>query len=134
VGLADYWSHEFKIAPVMSQLDAETPRIVLSHNPDTAAFETMAGGFATLRSWRSVYDSRSWSCGFTKRPPQHAQIGTALGAIHAKRLCQSGAALGMGFHQVGTNQLYINRGLGTYLPGRYCPPEVTVITLVAKSV
>jgi len=42
VGLAD-WSHEFKIAPVMSQLDAETPRIVLSHNPDTAKL---------LKQWR----------------------------------------------------------------------------------
>ncbi|NEO65612.1 MAG: metallophosphoesterase, partial [Moorea sp. SIO4G2] len=28
------------------------------------------------------------------------------------------------------NQLYTNRGLGTYWPGRlFCPPEVTVITL-----
>ncbi len=35
-----------------------------------------------------------------------------------------------GFHKVGKNQLYVNRGLGTYLPGRlFCPPEVTVITL-----
>lgn len=35
-----------------------------------------------------------------------------------------------GFHQVGKNQLYVNRGLGTYLPGRlFCPPEVTFITL-----
>jgi len=34
--------------------------------------------------------------------------------------CAKVVALGMGagFHQVGTNQLYINRGLGTYLPGR----------------
>ena len=36
-----------------------------------------------------------------------------------------------GLHQVGGNQLYVNRGLGTYSPGRlFCPPEVTVITLV----
>ena len=35
-----------------------------------------------------------------------------------------------GFHQIGSNQLYVNRGLGTYLPGRlFCNPEVTVITL-----
>jgi uncharacterized protein len=38
-----------------------------------------------------------------------------------------------GFHTIGNNQLYVNRGLGTYAPGRlFCPPEVTVITLVAK--
>jgi predicted MPP superfamily phosphohydrolase len=35
-----------------------------------------------------------------------------------------------GFHRVGKNQLYVNRGLGTYPPGRlFCPPEVTIITL-----
>ncbi len=38
-----------------------------------------------------------------------------------------------GFHQVGNNQLYVNRGLGTYRPGRlFCPPEVTVITLIGQ--
>jgi predicted MPP superfamily phosphohydrolase len=38
-----------------------------------------------------------------------------------------------GWHQVGTNQLYVNRGLGSYFPGRfYCPPEVTVITLECR--
>lgn len=36
-----------------------------------------------------------------------------------------------GLHQLGKNQLYVNRGLGTYLPGRFfCPPEVTIITLM----
>jgi predicted MPP superfamily phosphohydrolase len=35
-----------------------------------------------------------------------------------------------GFHRIGKNQLYVNRGLGTYLPGRlFCRPEVTIITL-----
>jgi predicted MPP superfamily phosphohydrolase len=35
-----------------------------------------------------------------------------------------------GFHRVVKNQLYVNRCLGTYPPGRlFCPPEVTVITL-----
>jgi predicted MPP superfamily phosphohydrolase len=43
VGLADFWSKEFNPAPVMEQLDPKTPRIVLSHNPDTAA---------PLKSWR----------------------------------------------------------------------------------
>ncbi|MEO0837277.1 MAG: metallophosphoesterase, partial [Cyanobacteria bacterium J06643_5] len=35
-----------------------------------------------------------------------------------------------GLHKIGKNQLYVNRGLGTYFPGRlFCPPEVTLITL-----
>jgi hypothetical protein len=38
-----------------------------------------------------------------------------------------------GLHSVGSNLLYVNRGLGTYAPGRlFCPPEVTVITLVCQ--
>jgi predicted MPP superfamily phosphohydrolase len=38
-----------------------------------------------------------------------------------------------GLHQVEQNQLYINRGLGTYAPGRFfCPPEVTIITLQGR--
>jgi uncharacterized protein len=38
-----------------------------------------------------------------------------------------------GLHQISNNQLYVNRGLGTYRPGRFfCPPEVTVITLVSQ--
>jgi hypothetical protein len=36
-----------------------------------------------------------------------------------------------GLHRVGQNWLYVNRGLGTYAPGRFrCPPEVTLITLL----
>jgi len=43
--------------------------------------------------------------------------------------------LGMGaVHRRERISRYINRGLGTYLPGRlFCPPEVTVITLAGKS-
>jgi predicted MPP superfamily phosphohydrolase len=38
---------------------------------------------------------------------------------------------GRGWHQIGDNQLYVNRGLGSYFPGRLgCPPEVTVMTLI----
>ncbi|MGV2831440.1 metallophosphoesterase [Myxosarcina sp. GI1(2024)] len=39
-----------------------------------------------------------------------------------------------GWHQIRRNQLYVNRGLGTYAPGRiFCPPELTVITLESQS-
>ncbi|MGI8935563.1 MAG: metallophosphoesterase, partial [Phormidesmis sp.] len=38
---------------------------------------------------------------------------------------------GRGLHRIGDNWLYVNRGLGTYPPGRlFCPPELTVLTLM----
>ncbi|NEO28769.1 MAG: metallophosphoesterase, partial [Kamptonema sp. SIO4C4] len=43
IGLADLWSGEFAPRPIMEQLDPDIPRIVLSHNPDTAAL---------LQPWR----------------------------------------------------------------------------------
>ncbi len=140
VGLADYWSREFNIKPVMSQLDAETPRIVLSHNPDTAQL---------LKKWRVDLQLSGHTHGGQVMIPG---IGPAV-ALY-KNLCRSipksvrrrvpfmrkGCAKvvrhwewAQGFHKVGKNHLYVNRGLGTYLPGRlFCPPEVTVITLVGK--
>ncbi len=140
VGLADYWSREFNIKPVMSQLDAETPRLVLSHNPDTAQL---------LKKWRVDLQLSGHTHGGQVMIPG---IGPAV-ALY-KNLRRSIPKLvrrrvpfmrkecakvvrhwewAQGFHKIGKNQLYVNRGLGTYLPGRlFCPPEVTVITLVGK--
>lgn len=36
VGLSDFWCRDFNPAPVMNQLNPKIPRIVLSHNPDSA--------------------------------------------------------------------------------------------------
>lgn len=140
VGLADYWSREFNIKPVMSQLDAETPRIVLSHNPDTAQL---------LKKWRVDLQLSGHTHGGQVMIPG---IGPAVALYKNLRrsipksvrrrvpfMRKECAKVvrhwewAQGFHQVGKNQLYVNRGLGTYLPGRlFCPPEVTVITLVCK--
>ncbi|WP_427158369.1 metallophosphoesterase [Aliinostoc sp. HNIBRCY26] len=138
VGLADYWSKEFHPAPLMEQLKSSTPRIVLSHNPDTAKI---------LEQWRVDLQLSGHTHGGHIVLPG---IGPVV--YHYKKLLKQipkkmrrwiPLLLGdcskvvrywewaQGYHQVSTNQLYVNRGLGTYRPGRlFCPPEVTVITLV----
>lgn len=140
VGLADYWSREFKLKPVMNQLDPATPRLVLSHNPDTAV---------PLQQWRVDLQLSGHTHGGQVMLPG---IGPAVAMYKDLRrnlpkslrrwipFMQKDCAKvvrhwewAQGFHQVGKNQMYVNRGLGTYLPGRlFCPPEVTVINLVAS--
>ncbi|MBD2439878.1 metallophosphoesterase [Nostoc sp. FACHB-110] len=140
VGLADYWSREFNPAPVMNQIDPLTPRIVLSHNPDTAKI---------LEQWRVDLQLSGHTHGghivipgfgplvfyykkFLKKLPKKLRrwvpflFGDCSKVVRYWEWSQ-------GWHQVSNNQLYVNRGLGTYRPGRFfCPPEVTVITLVSQ--
>ncbi|MBD2163385.1 metallophosphoesterase [Calothrix membranacea FACHB-236] len=140
IGLADYWSREFKPAPLMNQLDSAIPRIVLSHNPDTAKI---------LQQWRvDLQLSGHTHGGHIAIPgigPLVFHYKKLLKKLPKKLRCWVSFFLGdfskvvrywewaQGFHKVGNNQLYINRGLGTYRPGRlFCPPEVTVITLIRE--
>ncbi|MBW4622277.1 MAG: metallophosphoesterase [Cyanosarcina radialis HA8281-LM2] len=143
VGLADYWSREFDPAPVMSQLNAAIPCIVLSHNPDTAEILQPwrvdlqlsghthggqivlpgIGPLAQLTQPSSILRKLTPQCLWNRIP--WVKTGCLEVVRHWER--------SQGYHQIGTNQLYVNRGLGTYRPGRlFCPPEVTVITLVGK--
>lgn len=137
VGLADYWSSDFRPAPVLEQLDLATPRIVLSHNPDTAEI---------LQKWRIDLQLSGHTHGGQVFVPGIGNMAHHLSEFYlnlpqrTKRyvplLKQCARTMkhwewAQGLHAVGQNQLYVNRGLGTYLPGRFwCPPEVTVITLV----
>lgn len=140
VGLADYWSPSFNLKPVMSQLDPKTPRIVLSHNPDTAQVLkqwrvdlqlsghthggqiTLPGGSPAISLYKNIRRNLPKSI---RRWIPFMQKDCAKVVRHWE--------WAQGFHQVGNNQMYVNRGLGTYLPGRlFCPPEVTVITLEAR--
>lgn len=137
VGFADFWSGEF--APnLLDQLDPTVPRLVLSHNPDTAAVlrsrrvdlqlsghthggQIVIPGLGPLPAWgqtirRAIPRSlRRWLPYMTDKCDR---------VLHHWEWSQ-------GLHRIGSNQLYVNRGLGTYLPGRlFCPPELTLITLV----
>ncbi len=137
VGVPDLWSREFNPAPVMNQLDPKTPRIVLSHNPDTAEL---------LQQWRvdlqlsgHTHGGQVVIPGFGPAPILMDKLQPHIPKrmqrwIPFMRACTRVVRhweWAQGLHQVGNNQLYVNRGLGSYEPGRlFCPPEVTVITLV----
>ena len=136
VGLADIYSREFKPKAVMNQLDPNIPRIVLSHNPDTAEL---------LQEWRVDLQLSGHTHGgqivipgigpilvayekIVKNIPK--KIRYRFSFLRSNYFITRHWEWAQGLHQVGNNQLYINRGLGTYLPGRlFCPPEVTEIIL-----
>ena len=137
VGLAEYWSKAFNPASVMNQLDDTIPRIVLSHNPDTAQI---------LQQWRVDLQLSGHSHGgqivlpdigplvvyykeFVRRIPKEIRGLIPFFKPDYGKVLQHWE-WAQGFHKIGKNQLYVNRGLGTYSPGRlFCPPEVTLITL-----
>ncbi len=139
IGLADYWSREFKPSLILEQLNPQLPRLVLSHNPDTAAI---------LSKWRVDLQLSGHTHGGQFVVPGLGAIPTLLQPLRQKspsflqqfipfrKACDrvmKNWQWAKGYHQIGTNQMYVNRGLGTYAPGRlFCPPEVTVITLVSQ--
>lgn len=137
VGLADFWSREFNPAPVMNQLDPKKPCIVLSHNPDSA--EPLQQWRVDLQLSGHTHGGQIMIPGFGPAPALFQKLQPNLPKSVQRWIPYMKACVrvvkhwewAQGLHQVGKNQLYINRGLGTYLPGRlFCPPEVTVITLV----
>ncbi|MEG4576099.1 metallophosphoesterase [Microcoleus sp. N3A4] len=139
VGLADFWSGDFVPKPVMASINPAIPRIVLSHNPDTAE---------KLQNWRIDLQLSGHTHGGQIVIPGIGPLYVCVRKIGywipqpvrkwIPYLSVSDRVVthwewASGLHQVGSNLLYVNRGLGTYAPGRlFCPPEVTVITLVCQ--
>ena len=135
-GLPDFWSPEFKPAAVLEQIPADLPRIILSHNPDSAK---------VLKRWRVDLQLSGHTHGGQIVIPNYGPLISILPKIRQRlprqlrnhlpyiRNCAKVTrhwSWSQGWHQVGRNQLYINRGLGSYFPGRInCPPELTLITL-----
>ncbi len=137
VGFADFWSGDFQPEPVMKSVNESIPRIVLSHNPDTA--EKLQkyridlqlsghthGGQIVIPGIGPLY---AWLKKISHAIPQIVRNLIPYLSIGDRVVSHWEWASGL--HPVGNNLLYVNRGLGTYAPGRlFCPPEVTVITLV----
>ena len=138
VGLADYYSKAFQPAPVLQALADDIPRLVLSHNPDSLV--DLKHLRADLVLAGHTHGGQVWIPGWGPVPG----ILQAWGAVvpswlrplipFLRKDCDRvlhNWAWAAGLHRVGQNQLYVNRGLGSYFPGRlFCPPEVTVIRLV----
>ncbi|NDJ17553.1 metallophosphoesterase [Myxacorys almedinensis] len=137
VGLADLWSAEYRqVAALMDQLP-NIPRLVLAHNPDCAAW---------LQPWRVDLQLSGHTHGGQIILPGLGNVSVRCAQAYRylpRRVKRRFPFLRAchrvmthwewvkGFHQVGNNRLYVNRGLGTYFPGRlFCPPEVTIIRLV----
>ena len=138
VGLADLWSKDFFPNRIMNQLDPQTPRLILSHNPDTAAM---------LKQWRVDLQLSGHTHGGQIVLPILGPLPQYISRVrkytpkviqpfipYLKKECDQVLKhweWAQGLHQVGNNYLYVSRGLGSYFPGRlFCPPEVTVLTLI----
>ncbi|NER80677.1 MAG: metallophosphoesterase [Leptolyngbya sp. SIO1D8] len=138
VGLADLWSGECHPESVFSQLSPSTPRLVLAHNPDTA--EQLQPLRVDLQLSGHTHGGQIFLPGLGPLPHLVRQMRPFLPmwitehVPYLKEECDRVLKhweWALGLHQIGHNQLYVNRGLGTYLPGRFfCPPELTVLTLV----
>ncbi|MEL7349904.1 MAG: metallophosphoesterase [Cyanobacteria bacterium J06649_5] len=136
VGFADFWSQEFDPA-VLDRLSPDVARLVLSHNPDTA--ENLAEWRVDLQLSGHTHGGQVYIPGFgsgplvwrrlrqrVPRPIRNSIPFLSDKCFHTVRHWE----WGQGLHQVNGNWLYVNRGLGTYYPGRFfCPPELTVLTL-----
>jgi predicted MPP superfamily phosphohydrolase len=139
VGLADFWSKEFNPEPTMTKLSPKQPCLVLSHNPDTATI---------LNNWRVDLQLSGHTHGgqivipgfgpglmLLQQIRQYIphKLEKCLPYVHHCSSILKNWQWCQGWHDVRGNQLYVNRGLGTYFPGRFfCPPELTVITLTSQ--
>ncbi|MEL6441150.1 MAG: metallophosphoesterase [Cyanobacteria bacterium J06621_8] len=138
-GLPDFWSKDFKPERVFSQIPLDIPCLVLSHNPDSAE---------VLQKWRVDLQLSGHTHGGQIVIPNYGPVVSILPKIRQQvpRMLRNRLPYikdcakvtvnwqwASGWHQIKQNQLYVNRGLGSYRPGRLnCPPEVTVITLECR--
>ena len=138
VGLADLYSRDCRPTPLLAKINAATPRIVLAHNPDT--LEHLAESRADLVLSGHTHGGQinlpilgpapRYLTEFGLRIPRWLRAYVPFLKQDCDLMFRHWEWVS-GLHRIGHNQLYVNRGLGSYFPGRFwCPPELTIITLV----
>ncbi len=133
VGMADLCSDKFNPEAVFPQIPDQVPRIVLSHHPNTAVM--MAQWRVDLQLSGHTHGGQIVLPGLGPLPAKLKQMRRKIPQLLRPWEPMDGEFDKVirhweGLHQIGNNSLYVNRGLGTYFPGRlFCPPEVTMITL-----
>jgi len=113
IGLDDYWGPFFTPEAIMSTVDAGSPTIVLSHNPDTADLPV----WGAFDGWILAGHTHGGQC----KPPF---LRPPLLPVR-NRDYVAGA-----FDLSGGRNMYINRGLGHLIQARFnVRPEITLFTL-----
>ena len=116
VGMGDLWAGMFDPVRAFSRVDPAAAQLVLSHNPDTVDLP----GWGPFAGWVLAGHTHGGQCKAPFLPPP-------ILPVKNKRYSSGEFAL------AGGRRLYINRGVGTYLPVRFnVRPEVTVFTLEAS--
>ena len=113
-GLDDGWSGQPDLNAALDKLPANTPAILLAHEPDLADAFSLDGRVSLQLSGHTH--------GGQVRLPG---VGAPFAPVMGRKYVQ-------GLYNINDMWLYTNRGIGLVLPFRInCPPEVTEITLVA---
>jgi predicted MPP superfamily phosphohydrolase len=113
IGMGDLWAGQFAPERALARADPAAARLVLSHNPDSVDLP----GWGRYDGWVLAGHTHGGQC----KPPF---LPPPVLPVQNKRYT-SGA-----FTLSGGRQMYISRGVGTYLPVRFnVRPEVTVFRL-----
>lgn len=117
IGLDDWWATNFKPELVMNRISANTPQLVLCHNPDVADLPI----WNRYRGWILAGHTHGGQCKAPfLRPP--------LLPVKNKAYVAGQVDLGDG------RTLYINRALGHLIQVRFnVRPEITLFKLVRES-